>query len=225
MEFFLYLVFVHITLVVFALIKYYVRLFGDSERESFTKSELTSFTSIIPKEILAFLELDGSMQYSLIALLVSNLIAYGWTITGGMIGSPHYTNEIGNYFFLSCLIFILFLFGYPELVETVFLPGAKSGNPLFKLLAQEHSIITGIGLALIGSNLAVYGLYHEIYFLFVFFNILIISVLTIYKLCGYEVPFLIKSRHRQEEAESEESLYGTNSFSDSLEDEEEELKI
>ena len=111
MEFILYLIFFVICFILLALLRYYIQLFSDLERDQFDRSELIDFQKLIPKEMLNILEANGNMQEGLIAFLAFSLIAYGWSLLGGLIGSPHFTNEIGNYFFQSCLLFIAAYFG------------------------------------------------------------------------------------------------------------------
>jgi hypothetical protein len=61
---------------------------------------------------------------------------------------------------------------------------------VLKFLNQETAIISGSGVAITSANLAVYGVHHEILFLFVFANMLAIFTLLIYKLSGHNFPFL-----------------------------------
>jgi hypothetical protein len=184
MEFILYLLFFTLGFIVLALIRYYVQLFSDVEREQFDRSELIDFQKLIPKEILNILEANGNMQDGLIAFTSFSLLAYFWTLLGGIIGTPHYTNEIGNYFFQSCFLFIGFFFGYSPLVEVI-LGSKKYSEPnsfIVQFLSQETCILIGVGLACISANLSVYGLHHQIPFPFTIFNILVISGMLIYRL-------------------------------------------
>lgn len=184
MEFILYLLFFTLSFILLALLRHYFILFGDVERDQFDRSELIDFQKLIPKEMLNILETNGSMQDGLIAFTVFSFIAYGWSLLGGLIGSPHFTNEIGNYFFQSCLLFLGFFFGYSSLVD-IALGSKKYSEPdnfLVRFLSQETCILIGVGLACIASNLAVYGVHHEMIFPFTVLNTLIISGLLVYKL-------------------------------------------
>lgn len=184
MEFILYLLFYSLSFIVLAIIRYYFLLFSDSARDQFDRSELIDFAKLIPKEILTILESNGSLQVGIIAFSVFSLIAYGWSLLGGLIGTPHYTNEIGNYFFQSCLLFIAVFFGYAPVVDII-LGSKKYSEPdsfLVKFLSQENCIIIGVGLACIAANLSVYGMHHQIIFPFTLLNITIISGMLLYKL-------------------------------------------
>ena len=184
MEFILYLLFFIISFIVLALIRYYFLLFSDLERDQFDRSELIDFQKLIPKEILRILEANGNLQEGLIAFCVFSFVSYLWTLLGGLVGTPHYTNEIGNYFFQSCFLFIVFFFGYAPLVDVI-LGSKKYSEPdsfLVRFLSQETCILIGVGLACIAANLSVYGMHHQIPFPFSLFNILIISGMLLYKL-------------------------------------------
>ena len=184
MEFILYLIFFVICFILLALLRYYIQLFSDLERDQFDRSELIDFQKLIPKEMLNILEANGNMQEGLIAFLAFSLIAYGWSLLGGLIGSPHFTNEIGNYFFQSCLLFIAAYFGYAPLVDA-FLGSKKYAEPdsvIVRFFSQETCVLIGIGLACVAANLSVYGMHHQIAFPFTLFNTIVISAMLVYKL-------------------------------------------
>ncbi|TGK05596.1 hypothetical protein EHQ53_18440 [Leptospira langatensis] len=187
MEFFLYLIFLVITLVSLSLADYYFGLIHLSGKDTFEKTELTDWARIIPSKLVSIFEIGGSLQYGMIAFGISAFFSYVWTLMGGLIGSPHYTDSFGNYFFLSFIMPVLVLAFYSFLASEI-LKAARispnSGSMLARLLAQEIPMLSGIFISVIASNLAVYGLYHEIAFLFVLPNILILSVLLILRWNG-----------------------------------------
>jgi hypothetical protein len=159
-------------------------LFSDVGRDQFDRSELIDFGKLIPKEILNILESNGSLQDGIISMTVFSLLAYGWSLLGGLVGTPHYTNEIGNYFFQSCLLFVGVFFGYAPIVDII-LGSKKYSEPdsfLVKFLSQENCILTGVGLACIAANISVYGMHHQIIFPFTLFNILVVSGMLLFKL-------------------------------------------
>lgn len=108
MEFLLYLIFFGIVSVVLALANYYFKLLFLSGRESFERLELVDWIRIVPDELIKLLEFNGSLQYGAIAFFVSAFVSYLWTLLGGIIGAPHYSDAFGNYFFLSFLLPITF---------------------------------------------------------------------------------------------------------------------
>ncbi len=208
MEFFLYLIFLVFTLVTIALVDYYFGLLFLSGKETFEKQELTDWVRIVPSKILSIFESGGSLQYGLIAFGISTFFSYVWTLTGGLIGSPHYTDSFGNYFFLSCIMPVMVLAFY-HFLSSELLRAARispdSGSFLSRLLAQEIPLLSGVFISVIASNLAVYGFYHEIAFLFVLPNILILGVLLVLRWNG-KVKFggIGLDRHPQDIEDFEE---------------------
>ncbi|RHX79974.1 hypothetical protein [Leptospira yasudae] len=186
MEFLLYLIFFGIISVVLVLASYYFKLLFLSGRESFERLELIDWIRIVPDELIKLLESNGSIQYGAIAFSVSAFVSYLWTLLGGIIGAPHYADAFGNYFFLSFLLPVTLLTTYGVLVELVLkdLPSTSPNHFLVRFFEQEVTILSGSSISVIASNLAVYGLFHEIPFLFVLPNISIISVLLVLRWNG-----------------------------------------
>ncbi|ALO25691.1 MULTISPECIES: hypothetical protein [Leptospira] len=208
MEFLLYLIFFGIVSGVLVLADYYFKLLFLSGRESFERLELVDWIRIIPDELIKLLEFNGSLQYGAIAFFVSAFISYLWTLLGGIIGAPHYSDAFGNYFFLSFLLPATLLTTYGVLVELVLkdLPSTSPNHFLVRFFEQEIPILSGSALSVISSNLAVYGLFHEIPFLFVLPNISIIAVLLVLRWNG-KVKFggiqFSNSKNRFTEEDSE----------------------
>ncbi|MCG6193550.1 hypothetical protein LFX25_09885 [Leptospira sp. FAT2] len=186
MEFLLYLIFFGILSVVLVLVSYYFKLLFLSGRESFERLELIDWIRIVPDELIKLLESNGSIQYGAIAFSVSAFVSYLWTLLGGIIGAPHYADAFGNYFFLSFLLPVTLLTTYGVLVELVLkdLPSTSPNHFLVRFFEQEVTILSGSSISVIASNLAVYGLFHEIPFLFVLPNISIIAVLLVLRWNG-----------------------------------------
>ncbi|EQA36165.1 hypothetical protein LEP1GSC047_3384 [Leptospira inadai serovar Lyme str. 10] len=186
MEFFLYLIFFAFTLSFLSLADYYFGLLFLSGKDMFAKSELTDWIRILPSKILQIFEAGGNLQYGLISFGLSAFVSYIWTLTGGLIGAPHYADSFGNYFFLSFLMPGLLLAFYPALATEI-LKSTSNSRPdsfLARFLGQEIPFLSGVFVSVIASNLAVYGLYHEIAFLFVLPNIAILAILLILRWNG-----------------------------------------
>ncbi|XDD48789.1 hypothetical protein AB3N59_10015 [Leptospira sp. WS92.C1] len=186
MEFLLYLIFFGFVSGVLVLVSYYFKLLFLSGRDSFEKTELVDWIRILPEELLKLLESNGSLQYGAIAFFISAFISYLWTLMGGMIGAPHYTDAFGNYFFLSFLLPITLFTTYGVLVELILkdLPSTNPDHFLVRFFEQEVPVLSGCSISVIASNLAVYGLFHEIPFLFVLPNVAIIGILLILRWNG-----------------------------------------
>ncbi|MFB5649658.1 hypothetical protein ACE5IS_03340 [Leptospira wolffii] len=206
MEFFLYLIFLILALVSLSLVDYYFDLIYLSGKDTFEKRELTDWLRIVPTKILSIFESGGSLQYGSIGFLISASFSLVWTWMGGLIGAPHYADSFGNYFFLSLILPVFFLFFYTYLSSEI-LHAARispeSGSFLSRLLAQEIPILSGCFISVIASNLAVYGLYHEIAFLFVLPNILILGILIVLKWNG-KLPFGGTGKRKEEEYDYED---------------------
>jgi hypothetical protein len=184
MEFILYLLFLTISIVLFSLIRYYVLLFKEVNREQFDRSELIDFTKLIPKSLLDTFEQNKNLTLALAVYSGITLFTFLYCMLGGLIGSPHYTNEIGNYFFYSPFLTACVAFGYPFLLDALY-PDKEYYTPndlLGKILFQENSILLGFGLGTISANLAVYGAYHQLPFPLIFFNSVLTLAILIYKI-------------------------------------------
>ncbi|MCE9500192.1 MAG: hypothetical protein K8R21_06815 [Leptospira sp.] len=190
MEFLVYLVFFFTTLVVITVLNYYIKLFSDYEKESFTRSELIDYLNIVPKEMLGLFESTQDITSAGIGFFLSAFLTYIWSLLGGLVGSPHYTNEFGNYFFQSFLILGMLMATYSSIAEGI-LGDLIHTNPehfLVKLFNQEFTIVLGCGVSLIAANISVYGMYHQILFVFILPNICIIAGLILYKMSGKSMP-------------------------------------
>ena len=192
MEFLLFFVFLFFTFSVVALLSYYIRLFSNEDKDNFTKQELIELQRIIPMEKLQLFESEGSIQFGLAAFFVSIALTYLWTLSGGLIGPPHYTNDFGNYFFLSFILFLALTLSYPYLYDAFLnrIAITDSRSIIVQFFKQENNIIMGCGITLIAANLTIYGMYHEIYFISVISNIAIIGIVLLYKLSGKTIPWL-----------------------------------
>ena len=183
-EYLLYLFFFLIVLFLVCVVSHYVAIFKDKEREQFDRTELTDFRSFFVRELLSLFEANGSMQYGIPAFLLGAILAHIWSVLGGAIGSPHYTSEFGNYFFLSPLLFLLIAFGYPFVFDAFFGEKRHSDpfNPILLFFSQEIPFLSGVAVSTIAANMAVYGMYHEVYFLFTFITSIVVFGLLIYKI-------------------------------------------
>ncbi|MCB1156625.1 MAG: hypothetical protein H7A25_08005 [Leptospiraceae bacterium] len=180
----LFLLFFILVLIFLSLGSYYFRIFRDPEKDNFTRNELIDVRSIFVSEFISTLEHNGNLQYGIIAFLVSAVLGHLWTFLGGIIGRPFYANEFGNYFFLSFLLPVGLMAAYPYIFDAFFGEKRESNpfSPLVQFFSQEIPIVSGVSLSVVAANLTVYGYYHEIYFLFVLINVLIILSLLVYKI-------------------------------------------
>ncbi len=195
-EFIVFLICNLVLITIFSLIRYYVLLFKEEHKDSYSRDELIDFQKLIPKSILDIFEMNGSLQNSFIVYLVISLITYLFCLMGGIVGSPHYTSEIGNYFFLFPVLFLAFTFGYPFFVSAIFPDLEYNNHSLIRqLISQESSIILSSGLSLLAMNFAVYGVFQQISFLFVLLNTILVFGILIWKLCK---PTIIEENYESE---------------------------
>jgi hypothetical protein len=195
-EFIVFLILNLFFVILFSLIRYYILLFKEEHRNEFSRDELVDFQKLVPKSILDIFEMNGNLPNSIIVYSIFMVITYLFSLLGGIVGSPHYTNEIGNYFFLLPILFLLICFGYSFLVSQLF-PDLEYNHHSFirNLIYQESSLILSTGISCISMNFAVYGVYQQISFLFVLFNFILIFGILIWKLCK---PNIIEENYETE---------------------------
>ena len=185
-------------------IRYYSRIFAEP-RDEFSRSEITQIRNAINTEFQLLLQESGG-TFSLVPFLVAVILTGLWTLMGGIIGEPHYTSEAGNYFFYSCLIQIFtitFHRGIYEYVLEKLSHGMETGI-LSMFFKPFKMILLGVSLSLASANLAVYGTYHEIFFPFVFCNLIAIYFLLVINLndkypSRLVYPFLQQKYQEQED--------------------------
>ncbi|HMV78098.1 MAG TPA: hypothetical protein PL048_15940 [Leptospiraceae bacterium] len=198
MEFLLFLFFYLLSLAVLPLCAYYYLLFSDSERESFSRSELIDMKKIIPRELIGVIESNGSLQMGLISFFSVSAVSYLWSIIGGIFSESHYSHEAANYIFHSFLLPGVLFFSMKPLANLL-----KSGfgreHFLTRFAKQEIPILAGVSITLIAACLSVYGAYHEMKFPLLFLNILIIAGLFAYKLHLHQIAGLHNSEEDFEE--------------------------
>ena len=142
----------------------YFPLFGD-QRDEYSRYELFSFQGILTSQWHEIF----SAPAAFLAFALFAGFGWLWTLMGGIIGSPHFTNEPGNYFFHSFILLLLILTFRRNFADIIL---NKSGNSfLFQMIDSVRAISLGTGASLIAATVTVYGYYHEIFFIFVLINL------------------------------------------------------
>lgn len=178
MEFILFLLFLILHLVFFAIVSYLSRLLFFEKKEEYYREEIVSLGRAIPIELLRIFESGGNAVLGLAFFTVSALVVFLWAMLGGAIGSPHYTHSLGNYFFHFPLFFFAFIFSYSFIKSS-----AEPNNPqdpLNILTKYGQAIAIGLGTGSLAKILTSYGMHHEMYFLFFFFHLILISLVSAY---------------------------------------------
>lgn len=205
MELVLFGIFWIVSLLIFFLVRYYSRLFAEN-RDDYSREEITGIKNILPNEMSEFSGSQGTM--ALLPFLVAVILTLLWSWMGGIIGSPHYTSEAGNYFFYSFFILlfsITFLRGFQEFFA------AKTGKHSFVtgFFLPDKMIVSGIATSLIASGLAAYGAWHQLHFFFLFLNSIIsMGLAVVYSNGNYPnrliYPFLENYRSEEDWGTEEE---------------------
>ncbi|TGN16901.1 hypothetical protein, partial [Leptospira idonii] len=176
MEFILFLFFLIFTTILTGVVGYYANLLFFNAKENYPREEITEIWGEVFRLTLGLFESGGNLVLGAVLFVTASLIAFFWSLLGGLIGTPHYSNAMGNYFFQFPILFFIFLFTYPFLKDAFGTVGTS------KILFENgRSVLAGLGLGTWSANLAAWGLYHEFYFLFVLMNgILVLWPLTYY---------------------------------------------
>ncbi len=180
MEFLLFVLFYILTYCFLSLGSYYYKLFSNSDRDSFERAEILDLARIIPKQIVSVFEANGNLQYGIIVFFGISLVSFLWILLGGLFGTAHYMDEFPAYFFHSFVLPLIIAFGMPFLKNTLSEAFGKT-HIVSKIFSQELPALAGSSVTLIASSLASYGTYHEMFFIIIFINILIISTLFVFK--------------------------------------------
>jgi hypothetical protein len=173
MEFALFLFFLVFSVCLTGVLCYFSDLLFFHKKEVYDREEITDIWRPSLEKVLDVFESGGEIFIGGLLFFGAAILAWGFSLMGGIIGEPHYANSPGNYFFQSPLLFFGFLFGYSILKE-----GFDSPGPMRVIFDGGRSILSGLGLGTWSANLAAWGLFHELYFLFVLFSgILILTPL------------------------------------------------
>lgn len=175
MEFFLFILFTIIVLIIESLASYYVRILFFQPKVLYDREEIVSIHQFVWDNFLTILKKSTNPGLAFLILLSGVFFSYLWAHLGGVIGSPHYTNELGNYFFHFPIWFLGFVFSYPFWKDA------------YPLVYTQYSLAFSIGLGVgsVAKCFSSYGTYHEMYFLYGFIVLLIVVWVSIYLWNGY----------------------------------------
>jgi len=170
----LFLFFLVFTTTLAGVLSYYVNLLFFDKKEVYEREEITQVLEPVIQIVGGVFESGGNLILGIGLFVGSALLVWLLGLLGGAVGTPHYTNSFGNYFFNAPILYLAFLFGFPFLKE-----GFSSPGPTQLFFAHGRAVVSGLGLGSLSTNLATWGMYHEFYFLFVF----LIGILVLYPLC------------------------------------------
>lgn len=148
-------------------------------QDTYHRTELVDFASILLRQLQLFGGLTG-------AFAVGAGVAVAWllVLTGGLL-SPDYGPEpdwagssLSNYFFQSALTVLLFHVAWPA-VRTLLDTAPRFVRSFFE---QDDSFFWGLSVSLASHCLTAWGVDHEISFLYVVANDLLLLAYAIYRL-------------------------------------------
>ncbi len=158
------------------------------EKDQYTREELVDFLQIILKQIQV-LTSHGSPGLNYMALGAGIGAAWLLTLFGGLVSpnsspSPdHAGAEMPNYFFQSALFVLIAHVVWPSLKDFAVDRGGRE-SLFFRIVDSDIPFFFGLATALGAINVAVWGVYHEMSFLFCFLNMLICLGYAGYRLTG-----------------------------------------
>ncbi len=141
-------------------------------RDQYRREELIDFQRIIQDRFFDLMGRgDTAMNYAGLATGIG--LAWFLTMLGGLFspGHPsipdHATDQIPNYFFQSALFPIILHIVWPSLRDIA----EQQGGPFARLVAAEHAFFIGLAVALSAIYVAVWGVFHDVSFLWNLLNL------------------------------------------------------
>ncbi|GIX41039.1 MAG: hypothetical protein KatS3mg129_0772 [Leptospiraceae bacterium] len=153
-------------------------------KDTYTREELVYFHKIYDIQLRKMNPNHSILGY--IAFLTGILIAWCLTLLGGLISpdsgpEPDFaSNEMANYFFQSGLFVFMLHLVWPSLrfyFEEHFAP-----DFILDFMNHDKSFFTGLSVTLPSISLTCWGMYHQISFLFVLINGIILLTYASYQI-------------------------------------------
>lgn len=169
------------------MVRYWYALFQDKDR--YRRSELIDFPTILTDEFLAFLK-KPDIMYSAMALGAGIAVAWLLALFGGLVSPgtariPDFaSNEMPNYFFQSALSILIFHLAWPSFKEL-----AEPGTPVHKFVKSEVAFFMGLAPGLAAMNLMVWGVHHDISFMYMVINLWICLLYAGFRLQQHRMQY------------------------------------
>jgi hypothetical protein len=179
-------------------------------KDTYTREELVYFHKIYDIQLQKMNPNHSIIGY--FAFLTGILIAWFLTFLGGLISpdtgpEPDYaSNEMANYFFQSGLFVLMLHIVWPSL--KFFLEDRFAPQIILDFMNHDKSFFTGLAITLPSISLTCWGLYHQISFLFVLINGIILLTYASYQVQrNPTIENLEKKEHNLDtNADNEEEL-------------------
>jgi hypothetical protein len=165
-------------------VEYWVRLFR--ERDEYRRDELIDFPNIIRERLLYFSggKFSGYLAMALGAGTGWFLTLFGGLVSPGSARLPDYaTGEITNYFFQSFLFIGILHVTWPSLIEVL---RERQISLIDDFMESEVLFFMGLSCALAAMNISIWGVYHDMSFLYCLVNLLICLAYAGYRLQQFE---------------------------------------
>ncbi len=167
-------------------VRYWYELIN--RRDSYTRDELVDFVFILVEELKRLTTRSGETAYNYGALVFGIASAWVLTLFGGLVspgtaGMPdHASSQVTNYFFQSVLSVGILHLIWPSFRDSV----GGQGGPAAQLLRAEVPYFFGLAVGLGALNLTLWGVYHDMNFLFCFTNMVACAAYAGWRLQGQE---------------------------------------
>lgn len=160
------------------------------EQDSYTRDELIDLYRIILRQF-ENLTARGDSSLNYLSLLGGVAVAWILTLFGGLlspditVAPDHAEDQIPNYFFQSILFPLILHIVWPAMKDVANDQGGPDGIP-GRLMATELPFFFSLTVALGAINLAAWGVYHHMSFLFCSINAGLCFVYAGYRLHSAE---------------------------------------
>ncbi len=182
MFFFVWFILFFILFWIVMVVSYWEKLIRS--KDIYSKEELVYFHKILLEQLEKMNPKHSILGY--IAFFFGIIVAWFLTLFGGLISpdtgiEPDFaSNEMANYFFQSALfVFILHLI-LPSL--KMYLEDHFAPDIFIKFLEHDKAFFTGLSITLVSITLTSWGIYHQISFLFVLINGIILLSYAAYQI-------------------------------------------
>jgi hypothetical protein len=192
LELFVWAILFMITSGIVLVLNYWFKLF--QAKDEYRREEILDFVTILRTE-LEILTARGEPLLNYAGLGLG--VATAWLLTwfGGLMSPDasaltpdHAENQMPNYFFQSVLFLMMLHFVWPSLKE-VAVDRMGVGGLASRALEAELPYFFGLASALGAINVTVWGVFHEMSFLFCAINMLLCLVYAGYRLSQAEEDY------------------------------------
>lgn len=182
------------------------------KQDTYHRLELIGFPQILSREVRI---IGGAGIHGTLAAVAG--VLFGWVLTslGGLFSpdlgpEPDWTaGQLPNYFFQSAFSVLIFHVAWPAVRNLV----PRSPGFLQNFLEQEDSFFSGLSVCLASVSLTAWGVDHEMSFLFVLINGILLLAYAVYRLNLSAARQTVSDRNAPSPSEGETLRGDTEDFS------------